>query len=72
MAEIQIVMKQEIRPCILLDRGMPTCKALWHMFYLGEALVELESGDTIWVSAHDIKFLDSKEKFEDYDWKEGL
>ena len=71
MAEIQIIMKQEKRPCfIYLDGEKWHC--LWHMFHDGKAFIEYDDGTTDWVHADEVTFLDSKEQFKDYDWEEGL
>ena len=47
-------------------------KAMWHMFFATNALVEYESGIVEWVKASTIQFLDSKKEFEQYNWGDEL
>ena len=68
LTDMKIIMKQEKRPCTVWVNAETTINGLWHLFGWGKALIELEDGTMRWFPAEDIKFLDSKEQFEEYLW----
>lgn len=65
MARSDMVIRFEARPCMVNGR-----EALWHSFYNGKAIVEFADGTVQKVYTDQVRFMDTKQKFSEYNWEE--
>lgn len=66
MASSDIVIRYEARPCKV--DGLRN--ALWHSFYNGKAIVEFADGTVQKVYTDRVRFMDTKQRFLEYNWEE--